>query len=126
MSGASSFVLSLLGLGTAGAVHVGQTIRQKQAEAEVGAMHGFEGTPEALEMRSKVRKEWRHISGSVYNACGKPVDAYGNPWRQPLCYVERRWFIAHLEAIGMPYDDIVVNDVTGVAHYEWMKRQPIW
>ena len=76
MSGASSFVLSLLGFGTAGAVHVGQTIRQKQAEAEVGAMHGYEGTPEVLEMRSKVRKEWWRVCGNVYNACGKPVDAY--------------------------------------------------
>ena len=125
MSGASSFVLSLLGFGTAGAVHVGQTIRQKQAEAEVGAMHGYEGTPEVLEMRSKVRKEWWRVCGNVYNACGKPVDAYGNPWKQG-CYVKKRWFIAHLEEIGMPYDEIVVNDVTGVAHYEWMKRQPIW
>ena len=40
------------------------------------------------------------------------------------------WFIAHLNEKGIPYDDVVVNDVTGVRYYEhqneisrkWMQK----
>lgn len=35
---------------------------------------------------------------------------------------EKRWFIDHLNKKGIPYDDLVVDDVTGVTFYESQKR----
>lgn len=40
MSGAVSFVLSLLGLGASGAVSVGQSVSRKKADYEFGEAHG--------------------------------------------------------------------------------------
>ena len=31
-----------------------------------------------------------------------------------LEHLKKRWFIDHLNKKGIPYDDLVVNDVTGV------------
>ena len=42
--------------------------------------------------------------------------------RTPWCYLKKRWFIDHLNKKGIPYDDLVVDDVTGVTFYESQKR----
>ena len=72
MSGAVSFVLGLLGLGTSGAVSAGQNASLKKKDYEFGEAHGYHGTPDTLRMRERVRKEWWSMCGDVYNACGKP------------------------------------------------------
>lgn len=87
MSGAVSFVLSLLGLGASGAVSVGQSVSRKKADYEFGEAHGYHGTPDVLRMRDRVRKEWWSVCGDVYNACGKPASEYGNPYKTPYCFV---------------------------------------
>ena len=47
-----------------------------------------------------------------------PRDGSRTPW----CYLKKRWFIDHLNKKGIPYDDLVVDDVTGVTFYENQKR----
>lgn len=130
MSGAASFVLGLLGLGASAGINAGQSIKQKKAIHKAVEEMGYVGTPDVLRMRERVRKEWWDVCGKVYNACEKPVSYYGNPYKTPLCYCKKRWFIAHLNEKGIPYDDVVVNDVTGVCYYEhqneisrkWMQK----
>ena len=69
MSGAVSFVLSLLELGASGAVSVGQSVSRKKADYEFGEAYGYHGTPDVLRMRDRVRKEWWSMCGDVYKAC---------------------------------------------------------
>lgn len=123
MSGAVSFVLGLLGLGAAGGVSVGQRVSQKKAIHQAVEEMGYVGTPEVLRMRERVRKEWWDMCGDHYNACKKCKLDYGDPWKTPMCRLTKRWFVAHLEAKGIPYDDVVVNDVTGVTFYEHQKKR---
>lgn len=118
MSGAAPFVLGLLGLGASAGISAGQSIKQKKAVHKAAEEMGYVGTPEVLRMRERVRKEWWDMCGSYYNACKKSKLDYGDPWRTPMCYLKKRWFIAHLNEKGIPYDDLVVNDVTGVRYYE--------
>lgn len=73
-------------------------------------------------MRERVRKEWWSICGKTYNACERPASSYGDLSRTPWCYLKKRWFIDHLNKKGIPYDDLVVDDVTGVTFYESQKR----
>ena len=87
-----------------------------------GEEHGLHGTSEILQMRERVRKEWWSICGKTYNACERPASSYGDLSRTPWCYLKKRWFIDHLNKKGIPYDDLVVNDVTGVTFYESQKR----
>lgn len=130
MSGAVSFVLGLLGLGAAGGISAGQSMSQKKAIHQAVEEMGYVGTPEVLRMRARVRKEWWDMCGDHYNACKKCKLDYGDPWKTPMCYLKKRWFIAHLNEKGIPYDDLVVNDVTGVRYYEhqnqisreWMRK----
>lgn len=42
--------------------------------------------------------------------------------RTPWCYLKKRWFIDPLNKKGIPYDDLVVDDVTGVTFYENQKK----
>ena len=123
MSGAIAFIKGLLGLGVATGVNVGQSVSLKKKDAEVAAAYGWDATGETRQMRERVRREWWDICGKTYNACDKPARAYGNPYKIPWCYCKKRWFIAHLNEKGIPYDDVVVNDVTGVTFYE---RQNQW
>lgn len=122
MSEAGSFLKGLFGLSTAAGVSAVQTISRKKKEYQLAEEMGYYGTPEVLQMRQRVRKEWWEVCGNVYNACGKSVSDYGNPWRMPLCYCKKWWFIAHLNAKGIPYDDVVVDDVTGVRFYNSSKK----
>lgn len=117
MSGAASFVLGLLGLGAGAGINAGQSIKQKKAVDKVVAEMGYIGEPDVLRMRERVRKEWWDVCGNHYNACKKCKLDYGNPWKTPMCYLTKRWFIAHLREKGIPYDDVVVDYVTGVYFY---------
>lgn len=117
MSGAASFVLGLLGLGASAGINAGQSIKQKKAVHKAVEEMGYVGTPDVLRMRERVRKEWWDMCGNHYNACKKCKLDYGDPWKTPMCYLTKRWFIAHLNEKGIPYDDVVVNDVTGVTYY---------
>ncbi|MFR2048434.1 MAG: hypothetical protein ACLS3U_10945 [Lachnospiraceae bacterium] len=130
MSGAASFVLGLLGLGASAGINAGQSIKQKKAVHKAVEEMGYVGTPDVLRMRERVRKEWWDMCGNHYNACKKCKLDYGDPWKTPMCYLTKRWFIAHLNEKGIPYDDVVVNDVTGVTYYlhqneisrKWMQK----
>lgn len=94
----------MLGLGAAGAVSAGQNAKIKKADYQYGEEHGPHGTSEVLQMRER------------------PASSYGNLSRTPWCYLKKRWFIDHLNKKGIPYDDLVVDDVTGVTFYESQKR----
>ena len=118
MAGAFSLFLGLLGLGAAGAVSAGQNAKFKKADYQYGEEHGLHGTSEVLQMRERVRKEWWSICGKTYNACERPASSYGDLSRPPWCYLKKRWFIDHLNKKGIPYDDLVVDDVTGVTFYD--------
>lgn len=122
MSGAASFVLGLLGLGASAGVSAKQSINRKKADYQYGEECGLHGTPEVLRMRERVRKEWWAMCGNHYNACGKSKLDYGDPWKTPMCSLTKRWFVAHLKEKGIPYDDVVVNDETGVRYYEHQKK----
>ena len=122
MSGAGSFFLGLFGLGASAGISAGQSISQKKAVHEAVEEMGYVGTPDVLRMRERVRKEWWDMCGNHYNACHKSKLDYGNPWKTPMCYLTKRWFVAHLKEKGIPYDDLVVDDVTGVTFYENQKR----
>ena len=122
MAGAFSLFLGLLGLGAAGAVSAGQNAKIKKADYQYGEEHGLHGTSEVLQMRERVRKEWWDMCGNHYNACHKSKLNYGNPWKTPMCYLTKRWFVAHLREKGIPYDDVVVDDVTGVTFYEHQNK----
>lgn len=122
MSGAGSFFLGLFSLGASAGISAGQSISQKKAVHEAVAEMGYVGTPDVLRMRERVRKEWWDMCGNHYNACHKSKLDYGNPWKTPMCYLTKRWFVAHLKEKDIPYDDVVVNDVTGVCFYEHQKK----
>ena len=122
MAGAFSLFLGMLGLGAAGAVSAGQNAKIKKADYQYGEEHGLHGTSEVLQMRERVRKEWWDMCGNHYNACHKSKLDYGNPWKTPMCYLTKRWFVAHLREKDIPYDDVVVNDVTGVCFYEHLNK----
>lgn len=122
MSGAGSFFLELFGLGASAGISAGQSISQKKAVHEAVAEMGYVGIPDVLRMRERVRKEWWDMCGNHYNACHKSKLDYGNPWKTPMCYLTKRWFVAHLKEKEIPYDDVVVNDVTGVCYYEHQNK----
>ena len=122
MSGAGSFFLGLFGLGASAGISAGQSISQKKAVHEAVEEMGYVGPPDVLRMRERVRKEWWDMCGNHYNACHKSKSDYGNPWKTPMCYLTKRWFVAHLKEKDIPYDDVVVNDVTGVCYYEHQKK----
>ena len=111
MAGAFSLFLGMLGLGAAGAVSAGQNAKIKKADYQYGEEHGLHGTSEVLQMRERVR-----------NVCERPASSYGDLSTTPWCYLKKRWFIDHLNKKGIPYDDLVVDDVTGVTFYESQKR----
>lgn len=61
MSGAVSFVLGLLGLGTAAGIDLGQSVSQKRKEAEMARECGWDAKGERAKMYERVRKEWSSI-----------------------------------------------------------------
>ena len=128
MSGAVSFVLGLLGLGAAAGVSAVQDAGINKKKDQVAGIHCWEGDTETLQMRRRVRDEWMSLHGGGPNCLGKWPSEY--PTGRYMHSKYRYWFKAHLDAKGIPYDDVVVNDVTGVTFYErqnqrsreWMRK----
>lgn len=112
MSGAMSFVLGILGLGTAGAVHTGQSISQSKRVAEMNRMSGADATGDRRQMYDRVRKERWSIHDGQPNCLGKHTWDY--PGGLYMHSQDRNWFQAHLDAKGIPYDDIILDEVSGV------------
>lgn len=112
MSGAVSFVLGLLGLGAAGGVSVGQSISDNKKMAEYRAEYGLDADAETKKMRKRVKEEWWQICSWSHNCLGEC-------WYNPDSHVStammrKRWLRRHLEAKGIPYDDVVLDDCCGV------------
>ena len=72
MSGAVSFVLGLLGLGAATGVSAVQDAGINKKKDQVAGFHCWEGDPETLKMRRRVRDEW--MSKAHLDAKGIPYD----------------------------------------------------
>lgn len=122
MSGAFSFVLGMLGFGASGAVSVGQSVSRAKKKAELDEMYGRnERDPKVIEMRERVRKEWWSIPDNHPNCLGKWPHDY--PGHLGYYYQTKFWFKAHLEAKGIPYDDVILNDVCGVNYEKLLKKQ---
>ena len=122
MSGAASFILGLLGLGAAGAVSAGERVSYAKKKAELDEMYGRnERDPKILEMRERVRKEWWSIPDNHPNCLGKWSFEY--PSHLGPYYQDKFWFKAHLDAKGIPYDDVILNDVCGVNYEKLLKKQ---
>ena len=75
MSGAADFILGILGLGTAGAVHVGQSISRSKKIAEMNRMSGADATGERRKMYDHVREERFNIYDGEPNCLG---NTFGN------------------------------------------------
>lgn len=121
MSGAVSFVLGLLGLGASGAVSAGQSVSQAKKKAELAEMYGWNETDiEVKKMRERVRKEWWSIPDCHPNCLGKWPQDY--PSNLGPYYQTKYWFRDHLKAKGIPYDDVILDDVCGV-NYEKLLNQ---
>lgn len=110
MSGAVSFVLGLLGLGAAGGVNVGQSISENKRVSQVPGIDVWDADTETNKMRERVYKEWMNL-GSI-NCLGKWPSEY--PTGRYQHSQRRNWFRAHLEAKGIPYDDEILDEVTGI------------
>lgn len=113
MSGAVDFVLGILGLGTSGAMHTRKAVSRAKKKAELDEMYGRnEQDTKVIEMRDRVRKEWWSIPDCSPNCLGKwrfEYPSYLGPY-----YQTKFWFQDHLDAKGIPYDDIILDEVSGV------------
>lgn len=112
MSGAVSFVLGLLGLGAATGVSAVQDAGINKKKDQVAGIHCWEGDPETLKMRRRVRDEWMSLHGGGPNCLGKWPSEY--PTGRYLHSKYRYWFKAHLDAKGIPYDDEILDEVSHV------------
>lgn len=125
MSGAVSFVLSLLGLGASGAVSAGQRIGQAKRRAEVDQIYKAQNVDrsnaELRQMHDRVRKEWYNIPDCHPNCLGKWPQDY--PSSMGLYYRDKFWFRDHLKAKGIPYDDEILDEVCGVNHEKLLKKR---
>mgnify|MGYP004534034011 CR=1 FL=1 len=122
MSGAVSFVLGLLGFGAAGGIDVCRSAKHRKKAAEMAEMYGWnEKNTDILAMRERVRKEWWSIPDNHPNCLGKWQCSYPND--KGLYYQTKYWFKDHLDAKGIPYDDVVLDDVCGVNYEKLLKEQ---
>lgn len=123
MSGAVSFVLGLLGLGVAGGVEMKQGAdRQKRAalyRQAFAARTADETNAELKKMHERVRKEWWSIPDAHPNCLGKWISQY--PSNKGLCYQTKYWFKDHLDAKGIPYDEAILDEVSGVSDYKFSR-----
>lgn len=114
MSGAVSFVLGLLGFGAAGGVSAVQGVSQRKKEAEQAEIYGDNNVDaETRKMRKHVEEEWWQICSWSHNCLGECWYIPGS--HMSTAMMRKRWFRRHLEAKGIPYDDVVLNNVTGVS-----------
>lgn len=122
MSGAMSFVLGILGLGTAGAMNTNKAVNRAKKKAELDEMYGNnERDAKVIEMRNRVRKERLSIHDNCPNCLGKWPFEY--PDHLGPYYQEKFWFKAHLDAKGIPYDDVILNDVCGVNYEKLLNKR---
>lgn len=112
MSGAVSFVLGLLGLGAAGGINAAQGVSQKREEAEYRTAYGLDADAETKKMRKRVEDEWWQICSWNHNCLGETWYVPGSSMSIPM--MRKRWFRRHLDAKGIPYDDVVLNNCCGV------------
>ena len=120
MSGAVSFVLGLLGFGAAGGVSAVQGVSQRKKEAELAEMYGWNADTETQKMRKRVEEEWRQIASWNHNCLGETLYLPDSCMSIPM--MRKRWFRRHLEAKGIPYDEVILDKVTGVS-FERLQKQ---
>lgn len=121
MSGAIAFIKGLFGLGAAAGISVGQNISQDQKIAEYKRKTGYDATGERAKMYDRVCKEWYSISDCHPNCLGKWPQDY--PSHMGLYYRDKFWFRDHLNAKGIPYDDIILDEITGVNYEKLLKKR---
>ena len=120
MSGAVSFVLGLLGFGAAGGVSAVQGVSQRKKEAELAEMYGWNADTETQKMRKRVEEEWRQNASWNHNCLGETWYLPDSCMSIPM--MRKRWFRRHLEAKGIPYDEVILDKVTGVS-FERLQKQ---
>lgn len=121
MSGAVSFVLGLLGFGAAGGVSAAQGVSQRKKEAEQAEIYSDNNVDaETRKMRKRVEEEWWQICSWSHNCLGECWYIPGS--HMSTAMMRKRWFRRHLEAKGIPYDDVVLNNVTGVSFERLQKK----
>lgn len=104
-------------------ISIGQNAEQNKRMDVYNEAYGYSrnGKPEdtqTLEMRNRVRKEWKQMGSDLYNCLGET-------WCTPGGNVnikKRNWFRRHLEAKGIPYDYFVLDEVSGVANDRAMRK----
>ena len=125
MSGAVSFVLGLLGFGAAGGVSAvqGVGLAKKQAELDkIDVAQAVDRTnAELRQMHDRVRKEWWSIPDCHPNCLGKwPSDYPTGPYMHSR---DKFWFRDHLRAKGIPYDDAILDEVSGVNYDKLLQKR---
>lgn len=122
MSGAVSFVLGLLGFGIARGIDIHQNTKQQKKAAEIAEMYGWnEKNKDVIAMRERVRKEWWSIPDNHPNCLGRWQCSY--PSDKGLYYQTKYWFKDHLDAKGIPYDDVILDRLCGVNYEKLLKKQ---
>lgn len=121
MAGAWSFIQGLFGLGTAAGVGVGKSIIQSKKEYEFAMEHGLYADEETKKMRERVQEEWYHTHKACPNAAGRSLFSYSD--RMGPSYQKKYWFEDHLKAKGIPYDEIILEKVTGVSYDKLVQKQ---
>ena len=125
MSGAVSFVLGLLGFGAAGGVSAVQGVSQRKKEAELDQIDVAQAVDRSdadiRQMHNRVRKEWWSIPDCHPNCLGKWPSAY--PSGKGPYYQTKYWFRDHLQAKGIPYDDAILDEVSGVNYEKLLKKR---
>lgn len=125
MSGAVSFVLGLLGFGAAGGVSAVQGVSQAKKQAELDKIDVARAVDrtnaELRQMHDRVRKEWWSIPDCHPNCIGKWPSDYPNG-KGPY-YQTKYWFRDHLKAKGIPYDDAILDEVSGVNYEKLLKKR---
>ena len=110
MSGAIAFIEGLFGLAAASGISAGQSVSQAKRDAEYRAAYGLDADTETKKMRKRVEEEWWVMCRRTRNCLGETfVDSPGR-----LTIRRKNWFRRHLEAKGIPYDEIVLDNCCGI------------
>ena len=82
---------------------------------------GWDAKGERAKMYERVRKEWYSIPDGHPNCLEKWRIDY--PCDKGPAYRTKYWFKDHLDAKGIPYDDIILDEVTGVNYEKLLSRR---
>lgn len=121
MAGAWSFIQGLFGLGAGGAIGAGKALGQYKKVEEYKIANGYYADEETKKMRERVQEEWYHTHKACPNAAGRFMSSY--PDYMGPSYQMKYWFEDHLRAKGIPYDEFILEKVTGVSYEKMVKRQ---